>query len=144
MNPPRRLRRISTALLAIGLGLSLSACETFDLADMIPDMKKKLPGERRAVFPDGVPGVPEGVPPELVKGYQAPPEGGVPADQVLQEEEKPKPVAKPKPRAKPRPVVQREEAAPPQPQPQSQQAAPAQWPSQQPSQQSAWPGTTAR
>ena len=140
MNPPRRLRRISAALLAIGLGLSLSACETFDLADMIPDMKKKIPGERRAVFPDGVPGVPEGVPPELVKGYQAPPEGGVLADQVVVEE-KPKPAAKPKPRAKPRPVAQRQEAAPPQPQPQ--QAAPAQWPAQ-PNQQSAWPGTTAR
>ena len=137
----RRSPRIFAALLAIGLGLSLSACETFDLADMIPDMKKKIPGERRAVFPDGVPGVPEGVPPELVKGYQAPPEGGVPADQVLAEEEKQKPAAKPKPRAKPRPVAQRQEAAPPQPQPQ--QAAPAQWPAQ-PNQQSAWPGTTAR
>ena len=36
------------------------------------DNKKPLPGERRAVFPEGVPGVPQGVPPELVKGYQAP------------------------------------------------------------------------
>src|ERR1051326_118842 len=69
-----------------------------DLVDtvtgLIPDTKKPLPGERRAVFPEGVPGVPQGVPPELVKGYQqesapaAPPE---PAPEPAK-----KPVAKPK------------------------------------------------
>src|SRR5215467_7133124 len=29
--------------------------------------KKPLPGERRAVFPEGVPGVQQGVPPELMR-----------------------------------------------------------------------------
>ena len=32
--------------------------------------KKPLPGERRAVFPEGVPGVQQGVPSELVRGNQ--------------------------------------------------------------------------
>ena len=32
--------------------------------------KKPLPGERRAVFPEGVPGVQQGVPQELVRGNQ--------------------------------------------------------------------------
>ena len=30
--------------------------------------KKKLPGERQPVFPEGMPGVPQGVPAELIKG----------------------------------------------------------------------------
>src|SRR5215467_468806 len=32
--------------------------------------KKPLPGERRAVFPEGVPGVQQGVPPELMRANQ--------------------------------------------------------------------------
>ena len=32
------------------------------------DTKKKLPGERKPVFPDGVPGLEQGVPKELYKG----------------------------------------------------------------------------
>ncbi len=35
--------------------------------------KKKLPGDRKAVFPEGVPGVSQGIPSELVKGNQQPP-----------------------------------------------------------------------
>jgi hypothetical protein len=41
------------------------------------DSKKKLSGQREPVFPGGVPGTTAGVPPDLVKGYQPPPE---PAD----------------------------------------------------------------
>ena len=33
--------------------------------------KKPLPGERKELFPGGVPGVSKGVPPDLVKGNQA-------------------------------------------------------------------------
>jgi hypothetical protein len=36
--------------------------------------KKKLPGDRKAVFPQGVPGVSQGIPSELVKGNQPPPQ----------------------------------------------------------------------
>ena len=38
------------------------------------DSKKPLKGEREPVFPNGVPGVQSGIPPDLYKGYQPPPE----------------------------------------------------------------------
>ncbi len=55
--------------------------------------KKKLPGERQPVFPEGTPGVSQGVPQEMVKGYQPPAEPEPPAKQA---EPKPKPKPKPK------------------------------------------------
>ena len=81
------------------LGLALAGCGSMDPSDWF-STKKPLPGERTAVFPSGVPGVPQGVPPELVQGYQPPPE---PPPQVVEapvEPPKPKPVAKPKPKPK--------------------------------------------
>ena len=72
--------RVRVIPVAAGLlaALLLSACSgtsgNFDPTDWITgeffDTKTKLPGERKPVFPSGVPGVPEGVPPELVKGNQ--------------------------------------------------------------------------
>ena len=53
--------------------------------------KKPLPGERRAVFPEGVPGVQQGVPPELMRGNQ---QAGENAAQP------PAPAAAPEPKAK--------------------------------------------
>ena len=67
-------RFLRTAAFAAGLALPLRRARRFDLTNLIPDTKKKLPGERREVFPGGVPGVSQGVPPELMKGYQAQPE----------------------------------------------------------------------
>ena len=78
---------------ALALGLMLSGCESFEMPDWF-NTKKPLPGERRAVFPEGVPGVPQGVPAELQQGYQPPPE---PPPQAA-EAEKPKPKPKPRPR----------------------------------------------
>ena len=128
-----------TAVLAAGLALPLSACETFDLMNLIPDSKKKLPGERREVFPEGVPGVSKGVPPELMKGYQAPPEETAAA--APEPKPEPKQAAKPKPKpkqAKPTPTVAPEYQG----QAQQGQAQQGQWPSQQkPAQQSAWPAS---
>jgi hypothetical protein len=75
-----RLPRILAAsLLAIGLALSgcadTSKLDPTDLLDnMFADQKTPLKGERRPLFPQGTPGVQQGVPPELVKGYQPPPE----------------------------------------------------------------------
>src|SRR3989442_10727058 len=71
-------------LAVMTLGLAVAGCgggigDLVDKAtDLIPNTKKPLPGERKAVFPEGVPGVPQGVPPELVKGYQATPETAAP------------------------------------------------------------------
>jgi hypothetical protein len=70
--------------------------------------KKPLPGERKPLFPSGTPGVAQGLPPELVKGYQPPPvtdatqEGQAGQDgQAAQAA----PAAQPKPKAKPKPKV---------------------------------------
>ena len=58
-----------------GNGLTGNIGDWVDTATgLLPDTKKPLPGERKAVFPEGVPGVAQGVPPELVKGYQSSPE----------------------------------------------------------------------
>lgn len=147
MHGSRRLRMAVTAG-ALSLALFAGGCESFDLTDLFPDGKKKLAGDRRPVFPDGVPGVSQGVPPELVKGYQ-PPEAG-PAvitapPPAAEPEEKPKPASKPKrtaarPKPKPAPAPAQAE---PQPQQAAQPAAQSPWPAQTQPQQSAWPAAPA-
>ena len=70
--------RVGLTVGALLIGFSLVGCEDFDPTALFDselfNTKKKLPGERIPVFPEGTPGVPQGVPPELVKGYQAPPD----------------------------------------------------------------------
>ena len=66
-------------LAALALATVLAGCDSFDPLDKFQDWdllssKTPLKGERRDVFPQGVPGVPQGVPPDMVKGYQPPPE----------------------------------------------------------------------
>ncbi|MBV9557348.1 MAG: hypothetical protein JO254_09730 [Pseudolabrys sp.] len=93
-----RIRILATVLL-VGLSPVLSACADFDMDKLDVfnlNEKKKLPGERRAVFPEGVPGVSQGVPPELVKGYQAPPEAAPEPEPKTAEASKPKRPAKPR------------------------------------------------
>jgi hypothetical protein len=72
---------------------SLFANDTFDT-------KKRLQGERQPVFPNGVPGTASGVPQDLVKGYQPPPDQAADAngapDAAAAEAAKPKPKPKPK------------------------------------------------
>jgi hypothetical protein len=82
----RRANRVFLIAL-LPLTLALGGCETSSFwdsannaSDRFQDMlgsfnpfgtsKKPLPGERRAVFPEGVPGVQQGVPPELMRGNQ--------------------------------------------------------------------------
>lgn len=62
---------VGLALGGCGSGGSLGSLDPSDWFDF--DKEKPIPGERRAVFPEGVPGVPQGVPPELVRGNQPPP-----------------------------------------------------------------------
>jgi hypothetical protein len=144
----RTARTVVTAT-ALSLGLLLAGCENFDPTAIfdaeIFNTKKKLQGERKPVFPEGTPGVSRGVPPELVKGYQPPPE----EPQQAAVPEPPKPEVKPKP--KPKPKVAAKPPAPPaqaEPQPQAQPQATAGggWPSPpppggvaQPSGGPAWP-----
>src|SRR5262245_27431221 len=70
MRRPQRL--IATAVL-IAFSGALAGCSSglssFDPSDMLDwlDTKKKLPGERKPVFPEGVPGMEQGVPKELYR-----------------------------------------------------------------------------
>ena len=139
-----RFSRVTLTVSALSLGLVLAGCETFDPTTIfdaeIFNTKKKLPGERQAVFPEGTPGVSQGVPQEMVKGYQPPTEPEPPAKQA---EPKPKPKPKPKVVAAPK-----EESAPTAVTVRPSQPPPpqGQWPDPPPRQQPAgggggWPGS---
>ena len=95
----------------LALALLIAGCTKggqFDPTELFSsdvfDSKKKLKGERAPVFPEGVPGATTGVPADLVKGYQAPPEQPDPDAAVpgptppaaAAEATKPKPKPKPK------------------------------------------------
>jgi hypothetical protein len=125
MRDAARVRRTWLTASLLAAGLTLSGCESFDPESWF-NPKKPLPGDRRPMFPGGVPGVPQGVPQDLVKGYQPPPDTPPEVVRAQPERAKPRPAPKPispPPRqaAAPRPAPQQEEAPP--------QAAP--WPSQQ-------------
>ena len=69
----RRPQRLIAATILVALSSAMAGCSSmgnFDPTDMLDflDTKKKLPGERKAVFPDGVPGLEQGVPKDLYKG----------------------------------------------------------------------------
>ncbi len=69
-----RSQRLIAAAVVIALSGALGGCaggmSSFDPSDLLDflDTKKKLPGDRKPVFPDGVPGLEQGVPKELYKG----------------------------------------------------------------------------
>jgi hypothetical protein len=70
----RRSQRLIATAVLIALCSVLAGCgggfgSNFDPSDMLDflDTKKKLPGKREPVFPDGVPGIEQGVPKELYK-----------------------------------------------------------------------------
>ena len=69
----RRMHRIVLFAGLVALAPVLAGCENFDMDSLdvfhLND-KKKLPGERKEVFPEGVPGVSQGIPPEYLKGNQ--------------------------------------------------------------------------
>ena len=73
MRPVQRLIAASVLIafsgVLAGCSSSLSNFDPTDLLDWL-DTKKKLPGERKPVFPDGVPGLEQGVPKSLYKGAQ--------------------------------------------------------------------------
>jgi hypothetical protein len=153
----RSLARVILAAVVAGAGPVLSACSSLDSFDPSEwfESKKKLAGERRPVFPEGVPGVTAGVPPELVKGYHEPDGGGADPAKAAAEAaaEKPAKPKKPPPQrtaSQPKPAAQQQPAqgatAPWPGQQQSAQPASAAWPSQQQQQppqqsQAPWPGS---
>jgi len=165
----RRVCRIALLAALLGAAPVLTACENFDLDKLDVfnlSEKKKLPGERRPVFPNGVPGVSQGVPPEYLAGHEQDQPGAAIANPVAQPESektaagdekktaavapepakprpKAKPKAKPKPKAEPKvaapePSQQQQQSWPAPAQPQQGTAAP--WPSAQQDQANApWP-----
>jgi hypothetical protein len=71
----RRPQRLIVATVLIALSSALAGCGggglgNFDPSDLLDflDTKKKLPGDRKPVFPEGVPGLEQGVPKDLYKG----------------------------------------------------------------------------
>ena len=117
----RRLPRIVLMSALVALAPVLAGCEDFDMDKLDVfglNKKKPLPGERRDVFPGGVPGVTQGIPPEYLKSNvekqqaadaaaaaEAQKEEAAKTDEDAQkktaaaaEAEKPKPKPKPKPK----------------------------------------------
>ncbi len=96
---------------ALALMMALGGCTPggqFDPTELLStdvfNTKKAIAGDREPLFPNGVPGAETGVPPDLIKGYQPPPEQA--AADSADTAAKPAPVAaKPKPKPKPKPVV---------------------------------------
>jgi hypothetical protein len=130
----RCFRRGLLTVAGLILSLSVAGCGSFDPTDWFSN-KKPIPGERRAVFPEGVPGVPQGIPPEL-KRNEPPPadpalasvDGGSPAaapQATAPAAAEEKPAAKPKPRVASRPKAQpkpKQARRPPPPRPSSEPA----------------------
>jgi len=143
--------RIALTTAALGLTLVLAGCENFDPTAIfdsdIFNTKKPLPGERRPVFPDGTPGVTQGVPADLVKGYQAPAEApGAPQTTATatpkhataepsEDKSGDKPEDKPKAKPKPKP----KQVAKPAERPTQTAGAATGEPAQAPAAQSQWP-----
>ena len=70
----RLSQRLVAAAVLVALSSALAGCSSslgsWDPSDLLDflDTKKKLPGERKEVFPGGVPGLEQGVPKDLYKG----------------------------------------------------------------------------
>src|SRR6478609_7706504 len=91
MRRPQRL--IATAVL-IAFSGALAGCGStagFDPSDLLDflDTKKKLPGDRKPVFPEGVPGLEQGVPKDLYRGARQQDDPNAPAVAALPAEPPP-------------------------------------------------------
>jgi hypothetical protein len=157
----RRMQRFVLLVALVALAPGLASCANFDPDNLDffgLNEKKKLPGDRKPLFPEGVPGVSQGIPPEFVKGNQPSPDNvdaaPLPAEPVKKTAAV-DPLDEPKPKPKRKPTVAKQKLIPDEsPRPaQGQQTAP--WPTQdqqQPPQQSsgaasppgAASGTTSR
>jgi len=143
----RRFPRIALLAVLLAAAPVLAGCEDFDMDNLDVfglNKKKPLPGERRDVFPGGVPGVTQGVPPEYLKSNveaQQKADAEAAAEQQKQDEAKATEDAQKK-------AAAAAEAAKPKPKPRKKLVrAPARAPTQvtiqptraQPAQQAPWP-----
>jgi hypothetical protein len=79
----RRLHRVVMLDMLLALAPALAGCENFDpdkLDVLGLNKKKPLPGDRKPLFPEGVPGVSQGIPPEYLKGNEQQQTGAAVAD----------------------------------------------------------------
>jgi hypothetical protein len=155
----RRMHRIVLLAGLVALAPVLAGCEDFDIDkfDFLHlNDKKKLPGDRKDLFPQGVPGVTQGIPPEYLKGNQPQPDtaqtpaalpanaaAGAPDDKAaapappsktaaVEPVQEPKPKAKPKRKTKPNTAARPAKPVTAQPAPQGQGGGQQQppWPGQ--------------
>jgi hypothetical protein len=69
----RPLHRIALLALLVAVAPVIAGCENFDPDKLdVFDLNKEkpLPGERKPLFPNGVPGVSQGIPQEYMRGNQ--------------------------------------------------------------------------
>src|ERR1700749_4073830 len=111
----RLSQRLIAASIVVALSAALAGCSSsfgsnFDPMDMFDflDTKKKLPGDRKPVFPEGVPGLEQGVPKDLYKGAQQQPDPSAQTAFVAP----PPPVEEPKAKKKGQKAKQPATAAP--------------------------------
>jgi hypothetical protein len=151
------MQRIALLAIVIAVAPVLAGCSTSSFDPDTWDFfglneKKKLSGDRKPLFPEGVPGVSQGIPPEFVKGNQ--PAEGADVPLTALPAEPPKAAAaepeQPKPKRKAK-VAKRKlipDTGPPAAQAEQPAQQPAAWPAQsqqQPPQQqqsgAAWPNS---
>jgi len=64
MRVDRNFRSVlRTVIIALPIAFVLAGCESFDKYNPFAEKETQLPGERRPLFPEGVPGVDFGAPP---------------------------------------------------------------------------------
>ena len=73
----RRTSRLFAGVMILALSGALGGCgsmPSWDPTDMLDflDTEKRTPGERKPVFPEGVPGISQGVPKEMIRGSAEP------------------------------------------------------------------------
>jgi hypothetical protein len=147
----RRMQRIVMLATMLAVAPVLSGCADFDPDKLdifgIND-KKKLPGDRKPVFPGGVPGVSQGIPPEFIKGNQPAPDTAqaLPSDAdkaAAEAAAKKAAAAEPAEEPKPKPKRKKPKATVAAPAPQPAQSQQQQQPQQAPQQSSSapWPSS---
>jgi hypothetical protein len=72
MRRPQRFIALTVLIALTGVLGGCASGGSFDPSDLLDflDTKKKLPGDRKPVFPEGVPGLEQGVPKDMYKGAQ--------------------------------------------------------------------------
>ncbi|MCC6948614.1 MAG: hypothetical protein IT539_12680 [Bradyrhizobiaceae bacterium] len=82
-------RFLCRMLIALPIALALAGCETMDKLNPFQEKETPLPGARRPLFPEGVPGVDFGAPPPQ------PSNANIPIPSSIGQDETPPPQAQP-------------------------------------------------